>query len=505
MRSSQLKLLRTGSMDPGTQVHVPGQDLEDEFPLRATATGSTTARSLADRFGEVFNVKDYGATGDGVTDDRAAFAAALTAAAAASGVVVIPSGTYAIGDRLTIPSNVRIVGAGIDKTVLLLTNNLSGGSWINGDGVSNVEIEGMTLNSDRATNTNTLTVLYINNTTSGSDVTIRSVRVLGSTSGGIAVDNTTRARVIGCEVQDTVAADCIRMASGTDVAISHCWCWNLASLASNRRAIQVGSCSRAIISDNKVDGVPSGGAMACDVGGTTDCVIADNIFTDCGAGIDLENGTRRCTIVGNVLEGKGLVNGFDIGIYAVNLTVEDIVISGNKISDFFVGIRLNGTVRATVSANIITDCQSAGITCADNAAATVTTEVTISGNIIRNCSAQGGGLAPALSLKIDVGNVADNIIIGANHSYAIVDNAANTHLEMSGNVMGNGTSGTTMNRAKTIRRFDLQGLFVYVGIATPEGSVAAPIGSLYMREDGGAGTSLYVKESGTGNTGWVAK
>ena len=29
--------------------------------------------------------------------------------------------------------------------------------------------------------------------------------------------------------------------------------------------------------------------------------------------------------------------------------------------------------------------------------------------------------------------------------------------------------------------------------------------SLYSRTDGGAGTSLYVKESGTGNTGWVAK
>lgn len=40
---------------------------------------------------------------------------------------------------------------------------------------------------------------------------------------------------------------------------------------------------------------------------------------------------------------------------------------------------------------------------------------------------------------------------------------------------------------------------------TPEGAVTAPVGSLYTRTDGGAGTTLYVKESGTGNTGWVAK
>ena len=43
------------------------------------------------------------------------------------------------------------------------------------------------------------------------------------------------------------------------------------------------------------------------------------------------------------------------------------------------------------------------------------------------------------------------------------------------------------------------------GSGTPEGAVTAPIGSIFMRSDGGAGTSFYVKESGTGNTGWVAK
>lgn len=43
------------------------------------------------------------------------------------------------------------------------------------------------------------------------------------------------------------------------------------------------------------------------------------------------------------------------------------------------------------------------------------------------------------------------------------------------------------------------------GTGSPEGVVTAPVGSLYCRDDGGAGTSLYVKESGTGNTGWVGK
>jgi len=45
----------------------------------------------------------------------------------------------------------------------------------------------------------------------------------------------------------------------------------------------------------------------------------------------------------------------------------------------------------------------------------------------------------------------------------------------------------------------------FSGNGTPEGVIAAPVGSVYRRMDGGAGTSLYVKESGTGNTGWVGK
>lgn len=43
------------------------------------------------------------------------------------------------------------------------------------------------------------------------------------------------------------------------------------------------------------------------------------------------------------------------------------------------------------------------------------------------------------------------------------------------------------------------------GTGSPESVYAAAVGSLFLRTDGGASTTLYVKESGTGNTGWVAK
>jgi hypothetical protein len=45
---------------------------------------------------------------------------------------------------------------------------------------------------------------------------------------------------------------------------------------------------------------------------------------------------------------------------------------------------------------------------------------------------------------------------------------------------------------------------VYFGTGSPESVVTANIGSVYHRTDGASGTTLYIKESGTSNTGWTA-
>lgn len=46
---------------------------------------------------------------------------------------------------------------------------------------------------------------------------------------------------------------------------------------------------------------------------------------------------------------------------------------------------------------------------------------------------------------------------------------------------------------------------IYTGSGTPNGVVVATPGSLYLNSVGGAGATLWVKESGISNTGWVAK
>lgn len=46
--------------------------------------------------------------------------------------------------------------------------------------------------------------------------------------------------------------------------------------------------------------------------------------------------------------------------------------------------------------------------------------------------------------------------------------------------------------------------FILSGSGTPESSVTGPVGSFYLRTDGAAGTTAYIKETGSGNTGWSA-
>lgn len=77
------------------------------------ATGSTTIRSLADRFSYVIWAVDYGVVADGGTDNTAALQRAVTAACAAFGkTVILPNGFIRVNGTITIPSGCVIRGSG---------------------------------------------------------------------------------------------------------------------------------------------------------------------------------------------------------------------------------------------------------------------------------------------------------------------------------------------------------------------------------------------------------
>lgn len=75
---------------------------------------------------------------------------------------------------------------------------------------------------------------------------------------------------------------------------------------------------------------------------------------------------------------------------------------------------------------------------------------------------------------------------------------------------GAGTIKSSISMANGCMRIGLYsgaglGAYICSGPGSPEAAVTAGPGSLWLNTTGGAGVSLYVKESGSGNTGWVGK
>lgn len=130
----------------GKAVSVAASSSDALDAIGATATGKALALSASAAAARLVlglgyvNVKDYGAAGDGVTDDTAEFAAAI----AAGDAIYIPDGTYLISAALAITSSKRIFSDSGDATIKLAASMSANLFDITGSDVkfSNFKVDG---------------------------------------------------------------------------------------------------------------------------------------------------------------------------------------------------------------------------------------------------------------------------------------------------------------------------------------------------------------------------
>jgi polygalacturonase len=158
------------------------------LPAAATAY----APPLRTRGTTILSVKTYGAVGDGIHDDTAAFQAAINALPAAGGTVVVPAGTYLIDPLKKVNLRSYMLLSMDPNAVLKAKSNSAIRAYIlYAYNKTQVEIAGGQLVGDRDTHT------YITTSTSewnhgiqilaSSHVTIRDLRVSKCAGDGVCL------------------------------------------------------------------------------------------------------------------------------------------------------------------------------------------------------------------------------------------------------------------------------------------------------------------------------
>lgn len=126
----------------------------------------------------------------------------------------------------------------------------------------------------------------------------------------------------------------------------------------------------------------------------------------------------------------------------------------------------------------------------------------------------GIGLAPGGGVLLDIQNASSNTFLRAYSSGAdttptiqIRNDAQIYNIKVDGSdsdkfkiVNGGGSTLFTLDTTGNLTSTNIKR-----GTGSPEGVVTGTVGDLFLRTDGGTSTTLYVKQSGTGNTGWIAK
>lgn len=396
-----------------------------------------------------YNVRAFGAKGDGTTNDAAAINAALQKCFDdGGGTVRIPAGEYSLGSHLVCRQDTTVI---CDNNVRIF-RTASGPLIMNGEfdedqsvytGHGNIRIIGgvWDMRGPTVTNSNIALAFAHGNNISIEGVTVKDV----PQNHAIEINSSKTVRIRDCkflgykandggtvDYNEAVQIDLALTGGGTfgafglyddtpcdDVVVTGCYFGASGTAGTTAWYRGVGSHSGKIgfehtnvrITDNHFDGLLG---VAVGLYGYRRTVVADNSFDGCGAAVYANSATDQdignISITGNVIKDcTGALAAITIGPSTGD--AEGIVVSGNAIDGTTGtsghGIDMSRSTYVNVTANTIANVGGAGIrfvgTCNDvsvtnniisttgDAGIQVTNSLNciVSGNTIRNAGANG--------------------------------------------------------------------------------------------------------------------
>ena len=250
------------------------------------------------------NVKDYGAIGDGITDDTAAIQTAINACP--SGSVFFPDGEYLITQTINMKSRVNLLGIGKGSHIF---SNTAFGTMFSGISVVSLSVSQMWIQGNMGTNvsclkfdnanTNDITIdscwlsgfgldgagVYF---TDGSDIKIRDNNIFGG--DGLGGQSSCILAYVG-GVENLIITG--NICDGNNNKVS--------------QGIYSPQSKNMIVSNNICRNFNRHGIIVSYVQGPGEVVVSNNICYNNGwTGIYLQGGSRLGNITGNILRNNGL-------------------------------------------------------------------------------------------------------------------------------------------------------------------------------------------------------
>jgi len=403
--NTDLLLIRQGTEDKSITAELAGGDAAyvSYTPDGVGAVETTVQGKLR----ESVSVKDFGAFGDGATNDREAIQAALDTGKS----VYIPSGSYKYDTSISFTSdNQRIYGNGNDSVLI----QGAASAYLNSNGKSNIELS--TLKVDGTVANGFFTIngsssgVFVNNVyflKGGQRVWLYacdSVEVssctFNNTGYGIIQqhgNSSSNVVVSNCLAFDMVA-DFVE-ANGAEIALSYRWTitnniykgsYGFPTPATENRFAGITSVEGVIITGNQVTNSAGDAAIHLeDILGNT--IISNNVFKDCvpsggNSGYIYVLNSAEDTIISNNIFMHGLdtvsacAYSQNSDYYSANVQFIGNQVRGTGAVRNFSGVRLDySTAPTVVASNIFENV----VNVVDFSAAN---EVSVCGNIVKTCT-----------------------------------------------------------------------------------------------------------------------